>query len=42
MFYNTKVKVPTFFSLPAQLNNRLVQGQVSMDVGSSLFIVFIA
>lgn len=31
----------TFFSLPAQLNNRLVQREVSMDVGSSLFVVFV-
>lgn len=31
----------TFFSLPAQLNNRLVQREVSMDVGSRLFIIFI-
>lgn len=34
-------KLHTLFSLSAQLNNRLVQGEVSVDVGCSLLIVFV-
>lgn len=37
-----KQSFPTFFSLPAQFNDRLIQRQVSMDVSSSLFVVFVA
>lgn len=35
-------KFHTLFALSAQLNDRLVQREVSMDVGSGLVIVFVA
>lgn len=34
--------IHTLFALSAQLNDRLVQRQVSMNVSSSLVIVFVA